>query len=283
MTRLRHNDIQTIAAQLDHYNQELLHKTGRGLLGIACHSYGADEAAIRGRAASFSTYVVPCTAGEGIIGDFSETVCAILRFLEFPAETTAQTDTAGIALAFEKKADALFMSDDDRFVGLNLHTRFVADNSVATGKVYSAALDLMAGGVQGKDVLVLGCGPVGTAAALHLLDLGARVALYDSSQQAALAFHEKYKKHGNIIIEKDRLMIFRRYRYILDATPVCDAIPDGQVTEGSIVAAPGVPLGISMKDQALLQDRLIHDKLELGVAAMAVALLSSTEPGDHID
>ncbi len=99
--------------------------------------------------------VVPVTAGLVIISNFSTTVCVILQFLGFKAEITRETDAAGVALAFENGADAIMMADDLRFTGLNLKTQSVIDNSLATGRVFSAALDLMAGGLRAQEALVI--------------------------------------------------------------------------------------------------------------------------------
>jgi len=225
------------------------------------------------RAKFLSFHVVPTTAGQGIISDFSETVCAIFQFLGIAAEVTAKYDTEGIALAFERGADAIFMADDHRFVGLNLHSRSVVDNAEATGRVYSGALDLMAGGLQDRDVLVLGCGPVGAAATHSLLSFGARVVLHDLSYPAALSVLKRFKGKSNIAIEQDLLKALTKYRFVVDATPSGKIIPDDRISGDSFVAAPGVPLGISKKGRMLLKHHLIHDKLELGVTAMAVSLL----------
>lgn len=252
-------------------------KTGRSLLGIACHSCNVDEAVIAGRASSFSCHVVPVTAGQGIISDFSETVCAILRFLGFAAEVTEKSDTAGIALAFEKEADAIFMADDHRFAGFNLHTRSVVDNSQATGRIYSAALDLMAGGIKGCEILVLGCGPVGKAAAGKFLSSGSRVILHDLDMLAAQKTKVNLSKlydPGNISVAGSINNPTTTYRYIVDATPAENAVPDKLLSENTYVVAPGVPLGVSSEGCNILKSRFIHDKLELGVAAMAVSLIS---------
>jgi pyrrolysine biosynthesis protein PylD len=276
LTRLKSNDIQSISSRLEKYNQELLVKTRNSLLGIACNSYNVEEAVITGRAKSFSFHVVPVTAGQGIINDFSETVCAVLRFLGFTAEVTEKSNAAGIALAFEQGADAIFMADDHRFVGLNLHTRSVVDNSQATGRIYSAALDIMAGGIKEHDVLVLGCGPVGEAAACKLLSLGARVILRDLDILTAQKTQTKLSKlsdPGNISVTESINNSTITYRYIVDATPAKNALPNKLLSEDTYVAAPGVPLGISSKGCNILKNRLIHDKLELGVAAMAISIL----------
>jgi len=257
-------------------------KTGKGLLGIACHSYNVDKAVITGRAKSFSFHVVPVTAGQGIISNFSQTVCAILQFLGFTAEVAENNDTAGIVLALEKGADALFMADDHRFIALNLHTRSVMDNSKATGNIYSAALDLMAGGIRGRDVLVLGCGPVGESAACKLLSLGARIILHDLNNLTA----RKTKTRLSKLFDLDSISVVEninntdtKYRYIVDATPAQNVLLNKLLSEDTYVVAPGVPIGISSKGCDILKNRLLHDKLELGVAGMAVSLLSLKSHG----
>ena len=247
-------------------------KTGQTLLGIACHSYNVEEAVIIDRAKSFSFHVVPVTAGQGIIRNFSQTVCTILQFLGFTAEVTEKSDVTGIALAFEKGADAVFIADDLRFIGINLHTRSVVDNAQATGDIYSAALDLMADGIKGRDVLVLGCGPVGEAAACKLLSMGGRITLHDLDKLAAQDTKDKLSGLGNISVTESITDSDTTYLYIVDATPADNALPDKLLSGDTYVAAPGVPLGISAKGCDITKNRLIHDKLELGVAAMAVLI-----------
>ncbi|MFV0438456.1 MAG: 3-methylornithyl-N6-L-lysine dehydrogenase PylD [Desulfopila sp.] len=283
MTRLKTDDIESIAARLRDYNTFLQRSTGRGLLGIACHCCQADETVVTERASHYTVQVVPTTAGLGIIGDFSETVCTILRFLGFAAEVSVNSDIAGLSEAFAKGAEAIFAADDHRFVAIDLHTRTVVDNSQATGCVYGAALDLMAGGVRDQDVLVLGCGPVGEAASRKLLALGARVALHDCSPTAALSLRANLKTEIPLVIEKHLDTVVGRYRYILDATPAAELIPDELIVDNLFISAPGVPLGLSDAGRQRLTTRLIHDKLELGVATMAVSLLSSTPYGDYFE
>ena len=272
MTRLKTNDISNISSRLEEYNQQLLAGTGRSLLGIACHAYGKDEVQIRHRIESFSIVAVPVTAGQGIITQFSETVTAILQFLGFNAMVSDKTDTSGVALAFDNKADAIMLADDHRFVGLNLKTRAVADNSEATGRVFASVLDLMAKGIKGCEVLVLGCGAVGEAAAGTLLSLGARVALYDIDLSAARLVKERLSV-TNIVIETNMHTALLNHKYVLEATPGADIIPDRLIRDHMVIAAPGVPLGISKKGCQILKGRLIHDKLELGVAGMAISLV----------
>ncbi len=278
MTRLKTSDICNISSGLKAYNEQLLTGTGRTLLGIACHAWGVEEIKIQNQIDSFAIHVVPITTGQGIISDFSQTVTDILKFMGFKASISDNPDISGVAGSFESKADAIMMADDQRFVGINLNNQFVVDNSEATGRVFAAALDLMAKGIENGKVLVLGCGPVGEAAARTLLSLNAKVGLYDIDLPTANFLKEKLSRDSNIktdiVVETKIDMAISNYEYVLEATPSADTIPDKLISAPMCVAAPGVPLGISKKGCKILKDRLIHDKLELGVAAMAISLLS---------
>ena len=275
MTRLKNSDICDIPSNLESYNRELITKTGQSLLGIACHACGVEELKIKQRLDSFCIHVVPVTTGLGVISNFSETVCVILKFLGFIARVSDKPDTSGIAFAFENKAGAIMMADDNRFVGINLNTRSVVDNSEMTGQVFASAMDLMADGIKGKDVLVIGCGAVGESAARKLLAFNARISLTDINYSAAQSLAKKLSRSEqtdkiSVLKQEDNVLT---YKYIIEATPSENTIPDSLLSELKAVAAPGVPLGIPEKGCKTLNDHLVHDKLELGVAAMAVSLL----------
>ena len=63
---------------------------------------------------------------------------------------------------------------------------------------------------------------------------------------------------------------------MVEATPAENTLRGEQLRSELWVAAPGVPLGIDLAGQALLQGRLFHDVLEIGVASMlAMALAES--------
>lgn len=275
MTRLTSSDIGTISTRLQEYDAELLAKTGLTLRGIACRCRGMSEAAFIQRAASAPLAVVPITAGEGIISGFSDTVCAILLHLGLKATVTSETDTTGFSRAIEDGAEGIFMSDDHRFIAYNTKTRAIVDNVEATGQAFATALDLMAeGGLKGQEVIVLGCGPVGAAAARKLLALQARVAVFDIDPAKARLLQQSTTAGNESLTLVDSRDALRTYRYMLDATPVAGAIPDEYLTDQKVVAAPGVPLGLSATAAGRLNAQLIHDKLELGVAAMAAALFA---------
>lgn len=271
MTRLTTDDIQYIADRLPAYDRELEKRTGRSLLSLACHACRVSPAETAKRIQSFQVAVVPVTAGLGTISTFSDTVCAVLQHLGFESRVTEACDIAGIADAVESGCDGLMMSDDQRFIGLNPVDRRVADNSRCTGRGYAAALDLMAGGVTGKPVLVMGCGPVGAAAAEWLCNGGADVSVYDIRPDAAIALADRLPGISPVSI-KNLAAVSYGAAGLVDATPVSGAISDDLILDHSLVAAPGVPLGVSSHAVRQLGRRLVHDKLEIGTAVMAVEM-----------
>lgn len=278
MTRLTTNDIYDISSRLGHYDKNLIASTGHSMLGIAAHAWGVDETRLIDPVNSFSIHVVPVTAGQGVISNFSETVAAILSYLGIKARVTEESDTSGLAFAYENKADGVMMADDNRFVGLNLKTQAVADNTKDTGRVFAAALDFMAGGINNRDVLIVGCGPVGKAAAEMFLDLGGLVVLYDIQVETAVSLQKVLSRRLNdprVRVEEDLSSALSRIPYVLEASPSSNSIPDELISHHMRVAAPGVPLGVSKQGCKMLGPHLVHDKLELGVAAMAVNLVLS--------
>ncbi|HCY88278.1 MAG TPA: 3-methylornithyl-N6-L-lysine dehydrogenase PylD [Desulfobacteraceae bacterium] len=274
MTRLTTGDISDISEGLIRYNERLQAATGKTLTGIAAHAFDADESLVVQRLKALRVHVIPVTAGQGIISDFSNTVAAILSFLGCRANVCEFTDASGLAAAYEAGVDAVMLADDNRFVGIHLGTRSVADNTALTGRVYAAALDLMAGGISGKKAVVLGCGPVGEAGARELGRRGAIPELFDIRRDAARRLAQRLAQDG---IPANILPAFPQktaaYEYILEATPSAGALPEEIITRHLRIAAPGVPLGMPDKAARMLGQRLVHDKLELGTAAMAVRLV----------
>jgi len=278
MTRLRTEDIESLKADLPSYERRLRHQTGCTLLGIACRAVGMSEQDVARRLAEgLQIAVIPVTSGDGVIGGFSETVCGIASYLGADAFVTAASDVAGLAEAYERKADVLMLSDDARFVAINTLTRRVSDNAKLTARGFVAGLDLMVGGLRGRAVLVMGCGLVGRAAAKGLASIGAAVSLCDSvpCRSHALAGELKAEAAATVRVEDDLKTALHHYRILFDATPAANIIDAAQVNGETFVAGPGMPCGVTPEAAVRLGDRLLHDPLQIGVAAMladAVAL-----------
>ncbi|MBW2368159.1 MAG: 3-methylornithyl-N6-L-lysine dehydrogenase PylD [Deltaproteobacteria bacterium] len=270
MTRLKTDDISDIAANLDTYDSVLLEKTGRTLMQLACDSAGVKEIEAAQRIVGCRAAVVPMTCGEGVIAGFPEAVAAICIHLGFQGAVTETVDATGVAEAVEKQNEIVLMADDHRFVAINLRTRRVSDNVVATGRGFAVGLALMSNGVEGKQVLVLGLGPVGRSAAWELISRGAQLTLFDIDQNKCRTAVLTLQKASNKVVyaASDLTEALSNHSFILDATPVPDVINSNYIFPETIVSAPGVPLGLTREAQRKISKRLLHDPLQIGVASM---------------
>jgi pyrrolysine biosynthesis protein PylD len=272
MTRLRSADIANISSHLDAYDEELFAKTGHTLRGIACHAVGLSEAETVDRLPGVHIGVVSIRWGKGMIGRFSETTRDILKHIGFQAFVTENSDVSGLAEAFEKRADIIFLSDDDHFVALNVECRRVVDNAGATGKGFGAGLNLMTGGLQGQGVLVIGCGAVGLSAAVTVAKYGAKISVYDADHSRSRHLASALYKMLNIKIEIESELIaaLSKYRFLVEATNSADIIHEQDLSPETYIAAPGMPLGMSPDAAQKLAARLLHDPLQTGVATMGL-------------
>jgi pyrrolysine biosynthesis protein PylD len=275
MTRLLSADIAEISARLDAYDEELLAKTGLTLRGLACYAVGLNEEDIVDRLSDVPIGVVPIRWGKGVIDGFSETTRDILKHLGFQTFITNNSNLSGLAEALEKCADIIFLSDDDHFVALNVECRRVVENAEATGKGFAAGLNLMAGGLQGQETLVIGCGPVGISAAVTLANYGAKVSVYDidPSRSHQLAVTLDRMPNQKIEIEPDLVQALSKNSILVEATNSVDIIRAKDLSPATYLAAPGMPLGLSQDAALKVSARLLHDPLQTGVATMGLAAL----------
>ncbi len=268
MTRLTTADIADIGLAIARYDRRLRTSTGRTLAGIACHAAGLSEESFISLRRGVRVSVVPLTCGQGIIGGFGAAVAAIAGHLGFECRVTQATDAGGLAEACESGTDILLSADDERFVALDFSTGKVADNSVLTARGFVAGLDLMARGLYGRRVLVIGCGAVGAAAVDALQARGARVGVHDvnACRMEALA-----RRSGAEIVPP--AAVPGDWELFLDASNGTDIIRRAHVRQDTRVAAPGVPCGVTAAAARKLGPRLLHDPLQIGVAAMLVDVL----------
>ena len=119
-----------------------------------------------------------------------------------------------------------------------------------------------AGGVEGKDVLVVGAGRVGSWATRILLDWGANVQVTDidySKAEALIPLGAKAIRGVENAISDNTLLI--------NAAPYI--IPGEIIAQGSIISSPGVPHYYDLEGRTRCK-AIIHDPLEIGAAVMAV-------------
>jgi pyrrolysine biosynthesis protein PylD len=272
LTRLITSDISDIADNLKKYDTELVARTGHSMCGIACRAAEIDEDQIRNLLPEIRVGVIPITSGEGTIGGFADAVLKILLHMGANAFVTRTTDVAGIAESFEKKADIVMLADDERFVALHIQTRSIADNGACTGKAFATGLSLMAGGLEGREVLVIGCGSVGGSATKSLVRMGAGMSVYDINAEPAKALtskiHQKFDTKIHIVEKLEPAL--RRHKYILDASPAGNVIHAQHITRDTYVSAPGMPSGLDPEAETAISDRYLHDPLQLGVVTMLV-------------
>ena len=115
---------------------------------------------------------------------------------------------------------------------------------------------------------VLGAGPVGTSAAEYFVSRGADVVIYDKMPEKCSQFVEKphFKVAGSLA---EALAASSLY---FEATTARDTITLQDMSADTLVAAPGIPLGVSSDAMERFGSQVIHDPLELGVASMAFDL-----------
>jgi pyrrolysine biosynthesis protein PylD len=273
MTRLVESDVRCLTADLEAVERDLVKLTGLGLVGIAARACGVGEDRARAALARTHAAAVPITSGLGVISGFTECMRAILSFIGCEAHVTGAANVSGFHEALSGGDTLAFAADDDRFLAFNLSSGGWAENDRGTAEAYVAALDAGAGGVAGKPVLVMGYGRVGPLAAARLAGLGATVLVAepDGARRAAAGA----AGFETVAVTADGLA---RCRLVFDATPVPDIVPASWVTPDSVVAAPGMPCGVTAEAAMLLGERLVHEPLALGVAAMAVrALLGAVD------
>jgi pyrrolysine biosynthesis protein PylD len=264
MTRLSSELISGLNENMDAYDLELVQKTGHTLRQIAARTAGLSEKALCEAFRSERAAVVPITAGQGVIEGFVQAVEGIIRHMGCPCFVTGNSDAAGLAEGIEQGASIVFLADDNRFIAINIPQKQVIDNAEATGWSYAYALDACAGGLNDRDVLLIGAGRVGKNALNALLGLGVKVGVFDMDRSKVRSLAEKFK----IKQEENLSEALDTYTLLYDASPAQDIIHPEHIKPQTIVAACGIPLGLSDEARIFVNERLIHDPLQLGTAAM---------------
>lgn len=276
MTRLKTEDIAFIPSGLDNYDRQLFSSTGYTLRQIACFAAHIEEDYILDYLVSTDIAVIPVTTGEGIINGFTESVSKIVSHIGFNSFVTVNIDVAGLAEAVRKKADILMIADDNSFIALNSKSQKVAENFISTGRGFASGLELMTGGLTGRKVLVIGCGPVGCSAVEFLCKTGAELSVYDIHKNLCIDISTAMKDNYNsdIKIEDSLESALTENSYIIDATPAANIIDENAITSETFVSAPGVPHGLSPGALEKISGRFLHDPLQIGVATMAIEALT---------
>jgi pyrrolysine biosynthesis protein PylD len=270
MTRLTEGDVRGLTAELELFERGLREVSGLTLRELAFRTVAADRP---GPPPSLAHYppiaCVPVTTGEGVISGFSECVAAILRHAGWSARVTQRGDVRGLQEAVDGGAEVLFVADDHRFVALNVRKSRCVDDDPATADGYVTALEAAAGGLVERPVLLLGLGPVGRAAGRRLLACGARLLVVEPDEARLVQARDE----GLALEAVDLTSGLERCDLVFDATPAPDLIDVAEVSERTIVAAPGIPPAFTAAARAALGARHIHEPLAVGVVVMAARAL----------
>ena len=261
MTRLTPDLIEGVPDDVLDLDSRLMMMTGKTVKGIALEAAGLDVEDMD--LSGFRVAVVPITSGLGVISGFSASVDAIVRRLGMDSHVTSGTDVAGFAEGVAEGVDLIMMADDHKFIAYNTRANKQTDNSFGTAMGYAVALKNAAGGLEGKDVLVIGAGFVGSEAVRILKDMGANVSVTDILFEKAMALQERY----GVNAVEDVNDAISKHGLILNAAPAI--FPGSLIQEGAIISTPGVPHYFDEEGRAKAK-AIIHDPLEIGAAVMAV-------------
>jgi len=262
MTRLIEEWISDIEADIKNYDEKLKKKIGLDLVELAARSCGIGQTAFRDKINRHTVAVVPITAGEGAIGTFSESVAAILKVMGCNTFVTDGTDISGISEGVLKGADILFMADDNAYISINMRTGKIGDNNMATARGYVAALEKMAGTLEEKEVLIIGCGVVGKQAIDALNKKGAFITLYDKDIDKANTLK------GEAVSVLAEAKGIKNFKFILDATNEGGWLHKEMIADDAIISTPGVPLSLDDDTYHSIKARVVHDYLQIGTAVM---------------
>ncbi len=267
MTRLTEDMIVDLPAKARERSEKLKEQIGMDLKTLAFKAIGGnpDEYDF----SEYSAASVPITAGLGVIGGFSMSVKAILEEMGFNCFVTSEPDVDGIYEALEKGADLLFIADDKRFLAYNTVTGVHSENVSSTAAGYTEALDVAAGGLKGKDVLVIGAGRVGSEAVRILTRKGANVSVTDIISEKAEKLASEY---GAVLVEVNDGIT--SHKYIIDAAP--GLIPSELIVKGAVISSMGIPYGFDEEGERK-SDMIIHDPLNIGTAVMAAKCVVSSK------
>ncbi len=284
MTRLKKTDIADIPAIINRYDRRLKEKTGLNMSGLAARAAGGDPEKIPDLSSKLAA-VISVTAGQGTIAGFSRAIAAILQQLNLQVFLPEKTDVAGLQSALEKDCDMAFMADDESFLAFDLQGKSWIDNDDATARIFSEALGAAAGGLAGRRVAVLGCGRIGEKALKYLQKQGARPLALDISENRLA----EMESEQDITVKKvkkpapkekapaDIQRMLADFELIFEATPAANLIGKDVLDHDTFLAAPGMPAGFTEEAARSCSDRIIHDPLQLGTAAMALEIVTAQE------
>jgi 3-methylornithyl-N6-L-lysine dehydrogenase len=268
VTRLTPDDVRTLVERLRVFETGLKAVCALDLRDLATRTVAQPPMCIP--FVGTRVAAVPITSGQGVISGFCECVATVLQHLGCDAWVTAQADVRGVQEAVNGGAEVVFVADDHRFIALSLTKARCVDNDPATAEGYAMALEASVGSLLATEVLLLGLGPVGRAAARRLVSRGAVVKVVEPDQERLQAALDV-----GLALEPVALADgLARCDLIFDATPAVGLIDVADVRAETVAAVPGMPSAFTAAAQVALGPRHIHEPLAIGVAVMAARALA---------
>jgi len=259
MALLTPEDLDSLSAKFEESESTIERVTGSKLTDICKDIYGKDLGLEK-------VGIIPITAGNGVISNFSSSLLFIVQRLGLEGFITQHTDVAGYYEAISEGADILLMADDHLFIAHNLKDGKVVTNHEATGIIYSeiASRFKEAGS---SEILVIGLGRVGYAGAKHLAEKGFNVYACDPNRNfLEKAAHELGIKE---YCKEDR----KKFSMVFEATPNANTITEGMIAERCLVSTPGIPCGLPEEVGKKYRVDLVMEPLFIGVASMLYSVI----------
>lgn len=258
MALLTPEDLIEINRQLEDSDSTVRRATGLDIKGVC-------EALYQTKAGSEKVGIVPITAGNGVIGSFSESLLAIVQYFGMDGFITEMPDVSGYYEAVTGGADIILMADDHTYLAHNLKNGKIANNQPCTGIIYAeiAARALQA---DSKDILVMGLGKVGFPGTEFLMKKGVSVYGYDVDETLL----QRAVSELNVIPYVPETP--KKFSVIFEATPCPDTIPESVLEKGCLISTPGIPCALSEELQEKYAVELVAEPLGIGTASMLYSI-----------
>lgn len=254
MALLTPEDLENLSVQLEENDEIVKRVTGLNIREICEELYGK-------KLDSPKIGIIPITAGNGIISNFTSSLLFIVQYFGLEGFITEHPDITGYYEAVSQGADIILMADDHIFVAHNLRNERIVSNHVATGVIYAEIASRFRE-ASSKDILVIGLGKVGYAGACHLVNKGFNVYACDPNRE----FLNRAVEELGIrpYCSDDR----KRFSMVFEATPNADTISEGMIEERCLVSTPGIPCGLPPEIGSRYRVDLVMEPLVIGVASM---------------
>lgn len=261
MALLTPEDLENLSMQLEENDEIARRVTGLDIRGICEALYGT-------KPGSEKVGIIPITAGNGVIGNFTSSLLYIVEYFGFEGFISEHPDVTGYYEAVSQGADIIMMADDHIFTAHNLRNEKIVGNHVATGVIYADIASRFQE-ASSKDILVIGLGRVGYAGACHLVDKGFNVYACDPNKE----FLQKAVDELGIkpYCSDDR----KKFSMVFEATPNADTISEGMIEERCLVSTPGIPCGLPPEVGKKYRVDLVMEPLVIGVASMLYSVIQN--------